>query len=187
MKFSAPWALVGMIVGATASAVAAGFLTSNLPIVSSGTVNGTTLVFPNGVVSELLPNMLVPVDTELAGGQAPQSVAAGAFQIAALYGEAAGNTATSTAGAATLNTKAGVITTESLSTAPGSTYTFTLTNSLITSATQAAPYVAMYSKTNTGGAITLTSVTNASGSSVFVFTNTGTTAFNGTMTIVFHI
>jgi len=187
MKNSAAWVIFGLVIGGIGSAIASGFLTNGLPTIGAPTVNGAAVAFPNGVVSEVGSSMLVPVDTQLANGQAPQSVAATAFQIAGIYAEAAGNTATSTAGAATSNTKGGVITTESLSTAAGSTYTFTLTDSLITSATQAAPQVAMYSKTNTGGSIALTSVTNANGSSVWVFTNTGTTAFNGTMTIVFHL
>lgn len=180
--------VVGAILGSAAIGLAqSGFLTNGLPTAGpTASVNGTTTVFPSNVVSEMGSAMMIPVDTKLANGQVPQSVGATVFQVAAFYADLAGNTATSTAGAATLNTRGGIITTESLSTAVGATYSFVLTNSLIT-ATGPAPQVAMYSKTNTGGAISLTSVTNASGSSTIVFTNTGSTAFNGTMTIAFHI
>jgi hypothetical protein len=186
MKKGLVGVVFGAVVGSAALAVAGGFLTNGLPFVSAPTLNGVAQPFPNGIVTELGAGMLIPVDTQLPNGQAPQSVAGTVFQIAALYGEAAGNTATSTAGAATLNTKSGVITTESLSTAAGSTYSFVLTDSLILS-TSTAPQVMMYSKTNTGGVIAVTSVTVAAGSATIVFTNTGTTAFNGTMTIVFHV
>lgn len=167
--------------------MAAGFYTPGMPTVGpTATANGVTTVFPNNVVSELGSTFLIPVDTGLPNGQVPQTVAATVFQLAALSTEFLANTATSTAGAATLNTKGGTITTESLSTAVGSTYTFTLTDSQVTAAGNPVQ-VAMYSKTNTGGIIALTSTTNAAGSVVWVFTNVGTTAFNGTMTIVFHI
>jgi hypothetical protein len=45
----------------------------------------------------------------------------------------------------------------------------------------------MIGLSNTGGQITLKSVTNAVGSTVIIWTNTGTTAFNGTMLIAGHI
>lgn len=177
----------GAAVGASVVAMAAGFYTPGMPTVGpTATANGVATVFPNNVVSEMGSAMLVPVDTGLANGQVPQTVAATGFQMAGLYAEMAGNTGTSTVHAATLNTKGGVITTESLSTAVGATYTFTLTDSLVT-ATGNPVQVAMYSATNTGGTISLTSTTNAAGSVTFVWTNVGTTAFNGTMTIVFHI
>lgn len=176
---------LGLVLGSSLAAIAGGLYTNGMPTISAPTVNGVSQPFPNGVVTEMLAPMLVPVDTQFASGQAPQTVGATAFQIAALAGEAAASTATSTAGAATLNTKAGTITTESLSTAAGSTYSFVLTNSLITASTP-APQVAMYGKSNTGGAVTVTSVTNAAGSCTIVFTNSGLTAFNGTMVILFH-
>jgi hypothetical protein len=132
---------------------------------------------------------LVPVDTGQTGGASPQSMAGSLFQSAAAgLGDAIGNTATSTAAAATLNTIGGWITTESLSTAVGSTYSFTLTNSLIT--TKSLLQIGMYSKTNTGGLPQVVSITPAAGSAVIVWKNTGGTAqsaFNGTMTILFHL
>lgn len=174
------------LVAMTAVAFAAGLYTNGMPTVGAGTVNTVAQAAPNGVVTQVTPVVgLIPMDTGLAGGAAPQTVGVTAFQIAAIYGEAAINTATSTVHAATLNTKAGQITTEALTTAAGATYTFTLTNSLLTATS--TPEVALYSGTNTGGGITVTSVTAASGSVTVVFTNTGTTALNGTMVLMFHV
>ena len=180
ISLSAAFTLVASV------AFAAGFLTNGYPPIGAVTSNGVAAVAPNGIYTQLAAAALVPVDTNLANGQAPQSVAASVFQIAAHAAGMISNTGTSTVHAATLNTVEGLITTESLSTAAGATYTFTLTNSQILLASP-PPQVAMYSGTNTGGGLTLTSVTNAAGSSVFVWTNTGTTALNGTMLIAFHI
>ena len=47
--------------------------------------------------------------------------------------------------------------------------------------------VSMAFGTNSAGAITLKSVTPVAGSVVFVFTNSGTASFNGTMLIAFHL
>jgi hypothetical protein len=165
------------------------------PIVSNGTINATDYIYQNGTqianggtISYTLlgARALFPADTQLPGGQIPQNVAAPGFHIAALAGSLIQNTATSTVHAATLNTTSGLVVTEALTTAPGATYTFTLTDSQIT-ATSPAPLVQMDNGTNTGGAVQLTSVTNAAGSSTFVFTNVGSTAFNGTKVIAFHI
>jgi alanine dehydrogenase len=93
---------------------------------------------------------------------------------------------TSTVHAATSNTPGILVTTESLSTAAGADYTFTWTNSLLVAGSP-APSVSMIGLSNTGGQITLKSVTNAVGSTVIIWTNTGTTAFNGTMLIAGHI
>lgn len=179
--------LVAGVVMGSALAYAGGFLTNGYPFMQpSGTVNGVATTFPNNVVTNPTAAMLVPVDTQLTSGQVPQSVAETTWQIASLAAETAASAATSTAGAATLNTRAGTVTTEALTTAVAATYSFTLTNSLIT-ATGPAPQVAVYSKSNTAGTLQLTSVTNAAGSSVFVFTNVGTAALNGTLIIAFHI
>ncbi len=186
---------------------AAGMLTNGMPLICAPLQNGAnaTLVAPSGTVPtgyvNNVPSLnclltqpsgswLDPVDTVLPGGSAPQTVAASLFQIAAIASGVASQTATSTVHAATLNTRAGTVTTESLSTAAGATYTFTLTNSLIT-ATGPVPQVVMRSGTNTGGSLasplTLSSVTNAAGSTVLVFTNNGSTALNGTMILTFYL
>lgn len=179
-----------------------GWLTENMPTVTGILNNGvaalTGQMSQNGTLTGGSPitytqvgaNSLQPIDTEAAGGMPPQTVAATAFQIAATAAALRVNTGTSTAGAATLNTDSGSITTESLSTAAGVTYTFTLTNSLISTANtppSPIPQIALYNATNTGGATQINSITNGVGSVVVVFQNTGTTAWNGTRVLAFHI
>lgn len=176
-----------------------GWLTNGMPVAAPLIVNGVPtssgssvingVSFPWGVegpYTQCRAAALVPVDTESANGAQPQTVAATVFQIAALSAAFSTNTATSTAGAATLNTTAGRIVTEALTTAPGATYTFVLTNSLFTT-TSPAPQVAMLDGTCTAGFMTINSVQVAAGSCTIVFQNTGTTALNGTKLIVFHI
>lgn len=88
--------------------------------------------------------------------------------------------ATSTAAAATVNLPQANITTESLTTAAGATYTFTLTNSLITPSSFVGVMVG--NGTNTGGTPTVTTVTPGTGSAVIVVHNAhATVAFNGTL------
>lgn len=143
--------------------------------------------------------MRIPVDTEFPRGLNPASVAGAALQIAGTLAEVLSNAQTSTAGAATSNTFGGIVTTEALTTAPGATYSFTLTNSQITAAYLAAggiPEAGIYSVSNTGGNIppeymsavmTLVSVTPTVGGVTFVWRNDGQTALNGTMSIVWHL
>ena len=155
-----------------------------MPLVSP-LVTNTTTVAPVPLTN--LPAVsLLAVDTELASGGTPQTVAATAFQVACSAMELIANQQTSTVHAATSNTVAGMITTEALTTAAGATYTFTLTNSLLV-AGAAAPQVQVKSGTNTQGGYQVTSVVNATGSTVISILNTGTTAFNGTILIGFHI
>lgn len=184
------------------AAMAAGLYTNGLPTIGAGTNTGVVAVAPNGVVTQLpactgntinnpssveAPTPLIAVDVNRTGGGAPQTVAACPFDVWASLAESTQNTTTSTAHNAVLATLGGLITTESLTTAAGATYTFTLTNSLITAASP-SPKVAMYSKSNTaGGPMSLTSVTNTSGVSTWVFTNTGSAALNGTMMIIWHL
>ncbi len=188
--------------------------------------NGTTFVLPDGAYTQLQPgqNMtpasapvnccgpFLAADTHLSGGAAPQTVKVTPFQVASTLLDGLLNTQTSTVHAATSNTLGGVVVTESLSTAVGSSYTFTLTNSLITAAYAASgqvPTVEIYSGTNTGGrcylqsgtpgnggtqytantacGLQLVSVTPAVGSVVWVWTNNGTAALNGTMYISWHL
>lgn len=179
-------------------ALAAGLYTNGLPTVGAAKFNSVAAVTPNGVVTHISPNdyqsnqqetpiPLVPMDTNRSSGGAPQTVAVFPLGLAATYAESEANTTTSTAGNAVLNTLGALVTTESLSTAVGSTYTFTWTNSLITSAGH-SPFAAMYSKSDTSGSpMRLTSTTLSAGVATFVFTNVGTAALNGTMMIVLHI
>src|ERR1700761_9100414 len=127
--------------------MAGGWLSNGLPGVGAPTQNGVAVQVPaltnNNVVQGggVAPNYPqvsaaaeVTIDTEQAAGQQPQTLAAYAGQIAAIAVAMVKNTATSTAGAATLSTISGSIVTEALTTAPGATYTMTLTNTLVAAA-----------------------------------------------------
>jgi hypothetical protein len=185
-----------------ALAIAAGLYTNGMPIIGASSLLGVAQTAPNGVVTAIppvtgnavnylswpmAPNPLIPVDTNRAGGGAPQTVAANPFQIAAVYAESEANTTTSTAHNAVLNTTGALVTTESLSTAAGSTYSFTWTNSTFTTAST-CPYAVMFNKSNTAaGVMSYTSCTMASGVATLVFTNVGTAALSGTMMMVLHV
>ena len=97
-----------------------------------------------------------------------------------------GGTASATAGAATLNHQTGVITSESLTTAAGSTYTLTLTNSKI-----AAGSVVMAQATlggATAGTPHVTKITPGSGSVTIVVANIhASAALNGTILVAFQV
>jgi hypothetical protein len=162
----------------------AGYTTNGLPAVGPLVQNGTTVAIPP--LTQIPSTALLAADVPNTTGAPPISVAVNVFQIAAHAAALIKNTATSTAGAATLNAVEGLIQTESLSTAPGSTYTMTITNSLV-AATSPIPSVEMLFYSNTAGQAQLNSITNGAGSVVAVFQNTGTAAFNGTFLIPFHL
>jgi hypothetical protein len=97
------------------------------------------------------------------------------------------NTATATAGAATLNAAgSGVVTSEALTTAAAATYTLTLTNDMI-----AAGDVVLASVkygTSTTGSPVVTQVTPAAGSVVIIVQNiAASAAVNGTLKISFVV
>lgn len=95
------------------------------------------------------------------------------------------STGTSAAGAITLHALAGIITTESLSTAAGATYTLTLTNSFIntSSVVQVTP-----DKASSTGTPCLAYVTPGAGSATIVIQNIhSATAFNAAIKIAFNI
>lgn len=94
----------------------------------------------------------------------------------------AGGTATATAGAATLNTQSGVVTSESLTTAAGATYTLTITNNQV-----AATDLAFASVTTSGnGSPVVAKVTPGAGSLVIVVQNAhASAAFSSTLKIGF--
>ena len=95
-------------------------------------------------------------------------------------------TATSTAHAATINNQTGVVTTEALTTAAGSTYTFTLTNSYITA--DSVVQVSVGKGTATTGVPVVAWVTPASGSAVIILQNIhASAALNGTITLAFSV
>lgn len=93
-------------------------------------------------------------------------------------------TASATAGAATLSRYAGVITSESVTTAAQANYTLTLTNTLIAAADQV--YVSVNNGTNTQGTPVVSTVAPAAGSVVITIKNDhASLAFNGTIKVMF--
>lgn len=95
-------------------------------------------------------------------------------------------TATATAGAATLNKNAGVITSESLTTASGAEWTLTLTNSTIAAADQV--YASVQNGTNTTAMPYITTVAPAAGSVVIKVRNGhASVALNGTVKVSFLV
>lgn len=95
-------------------------------------------------------------------------------------------TATATSGSATVNTLAGLITTESLTTAAGAVYTLTVNNNKISSSDLI--FVSVNNGSNTGGSPTLTTVSPANGSFVVKIQNIhATAAFNGTLVVSFFV
>lgn len=95
-------------------------------------------------------------------------------------------TATATAGAATLNKLAGVITSEALTTAAAAEYTLTVTDSTI--AATDIVLASVQNGTNTGGTPVLTTVAPGSGSVVIKVKNDhATVAFNGTIKVSFRV
>lgn len=95
-------------------------------------------------------------------------------------------TATSTAAAATINGQTGVVTTEALTTAAGSTYTFTLTNASIT--TTSIVNVTVGKGTATAGEPVTQFITPAAGSVVILIrNNAASAALNGTIKIGFTV
>jgi hypothetical protein len=105
----------------------------------------------------------------------------------ASIGGASGSAATSAAGAVTLNNaSAGMITTESVSTAAGGTYSLTITSNLIRSTSLVMATVTL--GTSTTGAGVVSHVTPAAGSvNVKVQNIHASAAFNGTLKIGFAI
>lgn len=96
-----------------------------------------------------------------------------------------GGTATATAGAATLNNRFGVITSEALTTAQDASYTLTVTNSQIAATDMV--FVSVANGTNSQGTTVVTKVTPAAGSLVVIVTNkhASAVALNGTLKIAF--
>lgn len=95
-------------------------------------------------------------------------------------------TATATTGAATLNKHAGKITSESLSTAAGASYTLTITDSRIAAADIVFASVAY--GTSTTGTPCITRITPAAGSVVIIVQNVhASAALNGTIVVSFFV
>lgn len=95
-------------------------------------------------------------------------------------------TATASAGAATVNKMAGVVTSESLTTAGLAAYTLTLTNSVIAAADMV--FVSVADGSNTQGTVVVGRVTPGSGSCTILIQNVhASQALNGTVVISFLV
>ncbi len=109
-----------------------------------------------------------------------------AATLGALTLDTGTKTATATAGAATLNKQAGVITSEALTTAAGAVYTLTLTNSVIGATDQV--FASVSYGTATAGSPVVTRVTPGSGSVVILVQNIhASAALDGTIKIAFFV
>jgi hypothetical protein len=118
-------------------------------------------------------------------GTASLFVTPNAQAQAKYFDNGSAGSATSTAAAATVNTQSGTITTEALTTAANATYTFTLTDNLITAN---SIIVAVVDKgTATAGNLVQGYTTPAAGSAVINFTNPTAAAVNGTVKIRFCV
>lgn len=95
-------------------------------------------------------------------------------------------TATSTAGAATINKQGGVITTESLTTAAASAYAFTLTNSEISSSS--IVLLQLMGGTNTTRGLELRAIPGSGTCAISIYNNNvAGTALNGTLIFGFDV
>jgi hypothetical protein len=101
-----------------------------------------------------------------------------------LYGVTA-NTASATSGAATCNGVNCTITSESLTTAAGSDYTLTLTNSAIS--TTSHLLVSVNLGTATTGEPSVSSVKPGAGTATILIRNIGSAALNGTISIAVSV
>lgn len=97
-----------------------------------------------------------------------------------------GGVATATAGAATLSTYSGKVTSEAITTAAGADYTLTLTNTKI--AATDILLVTVANGTNTTVGIAVNRVTAGAGSATILIRNThASSALNGTIVISFVV
>ena len=128
---------------------------------------------------------LIITDAGAATVRAGLTVTAGGLTITAGSFTTETGTASATSGAATLSKTSGVITSEALTTAAGSQYTLTLTNTVI--ATTSRVFAAVDNGTNTRDDLVIQRVTPGSGSCVIIVKNTHASALNGTIKIAFFV
>lgn len=103
-----------------------------------------------------------------------------------VIGNDASKVASATAGAATLNTPSGVVTSESITTAAGSDYALTITNSVI--AATDIVLASVQTGSNTTAGLAVHEVTPASGSVVIKVRNAhASAALNGTIKVSFVV
>ena len=131
------------------------------------------------------------IDGAVIGGDTP---AAGSFTdvdaddvvVDDLHLASGTKTVAAVGGAATLDKQAGVVTSESLTTAAGAAYTLTLANATIAAADQVM--ASLSNGTNTQGELSLERVTPGAGSVVIVVRNRhASDALNGTIKIAFVV
>jgi hypothetical protein len=164
-----------------------GIYTPGVPRVGPLVQNGVTQVNPNGTYPVLTGYETAGFDTNNVAGQTvaqnPATVAAHVFDLACAYFPVQNRTGTSSAGAITLSDPQGTITTETLSTAAGSTYTLVLTNTFVLAASNVK--VNAFLKTSTAGQCEVTGIYPAAGSCTISVLNAGAAAFNGSIAILF--
>lgn len=134
----------------------------------------------------LTGNETVAADTNLSGGAYPQTEKFSMDTLKSFmfggYADPTTKTATAAAGAVTLNSGRGVITSEALTTAAAAVYTLTWTNAAV--AATSLPLCTVGNGTNTTVAPALNSVTPAAGSVVIVVRNAhAAAALNGTIKV----
>lgn len=135
--------------------------------------------------------IVVPTENVLTEKQVKDAFTAASTDIGDLQSFATGltankGTATATAGAATLNKVAGVITSESLTTAAGADYTLTITNSSVAATSIVMASVA--NGTNTTDGPCIKTVAPGAGSLVIKVTNShASSALNGTVKVAFAV
>jgi hypothetical protein len=141
-----------------------------------------TVNFPQVTAANIASTFQLPVDTQYARGQAPQTAYVTAGDLKTYSNGGAIVTASATAGAATANGERVVVTSEALVTANAAAYTLTLTDSSVTAAS--LPLCNVGNGTNTTAGSTLATVTPGAGSLVIVVYNrSGAAALNGTLVI----
>jgi len=153
-------------------------------VAESGATARTSLGFTDPILSKAAPGEI--------GGTTP---AAGTFTTVAGTSvtvraggtfDADNGTATASGGAATLSKMAGIVTSESLTTAAAATYTLTLTNTLVTAASNILVTVGL--GTATTGVPVVHKVTPGSGSVAIVIKNNDpAAALNGTILVQYMI
>ncbi len=139
------------------------------PIEASTGSIGTAEIADSAITTAKIASEAVTTAKIAAEGVTPEKLSKGA------------TAGTATAGAATANGRRVRITTESLTTASGSTYTLTLTNSSVSASSIVR--VQAIDGTNTDGGLLLKSSTPGSGSVVLVFVNVSGSSANGTFVI----
>ena len=167
----------------TASAV------TGVKLKSAALAGGAALSVVSSGVNENLTTDAKGTGTITLNGIATGAVISGGpFKIATgkTFSILDNGTAAATAGAATLNQSAGVITSEALVTAFGADYVLTLTNSQVAAADLV--FASVNNGTNTTEGLAVNRVTPAAGSVAIRIRNTNAaTALNGTIKISFQV